>query len=87
MAIKYTMVREDPGNFRVYFRKVGNGSLYCFQNDGSWGNDRVTFNLCSRDGEPECEATMPVKADVDVWLMPLSLKGYGARCKVEPHAA
>lgn len=41
---------EDNGNCRVYYRH--DGRLYCWQDEGSWGQIDLKFLVCSRDGEP-----------------------------------
>lgn len=56
---RFEFVRADSGNYRLYYRKRSNRALYCIQNEGGWGKDRFVFNLCSHDGEPECEAKWP----------------------------
>jgi hypothetical protein len=44
---------EDNGNCRVYYRD--GRSLYCYQDDGSWGRHDWKFYSCTYDGEPSYE--------------------------------
>lgn len=47
MLLTVKFFKEDRGNYRVYYKGMGNahGHTYCVQ-DGVW-------YFCSRDGEPE----------------------------------
>ena len=59
---------EDPDNFRVYYRRNETGGLFCFQWEGPKAGN--VFYVCSRDGEPECEAkAAPVDA-FDRYVLP-----------------
>ena len=63
----FKFITEDPDNYRVYYRRNETGSLFCFQADP----DRPAFYLCSRDGEPECEAMEPPPEAFDRHVLPL----------------
>lgn len=62
----------DPGNCRTYYRG-DKGSVYCIQNDGSWGVDKFVFYTCSRDGEPSHEIRMPLDSSFDRKVLPRSV--------------
>lgn len=67
-------LRDDPGNYRVYYTRVESGALYCVQNEGARGKDKFVLNLCSADGEPESAVAMPIEAAPGVaWRLPDSL--------------
>jgi hypothetical protein len=70
--ILFRFVREDTGNCRVYYRGAGlnPGHLYCIQNDGSWGEDRIVFYTCSRDGEPSYAIRMPLDTSFNRKVLP-----------------
>ena len=54
----YKFKERYDGECRVYYR-LPNVGLFCIQNDGSWGTDKMVFYRCSKDGEPSHEVPMP----------------------------
>ena len=60
-GVKYA--GEDSGNYREYWKirnkETGKWSLCCNQWDNGL-NNKPTFYICSRDGEPSHEITRPV---------------------------
>jgi hypothetical protein len=65
---KYKFKCEDRGNCRVYYTKTR--KLFCIQDKTSWGNRRLSFCVCSRDGEPSHEIAMPKKEEFDHYVEP-----------------
>lgn len=65
---KYKFLRIDNGKCRVYYTK--NRYLYCIQDDGAWGERKLTFYVCSKDGEPSHEKILPAKDEFDRYVEP-----------------
>lgn len=67
----YKFMREDAGTRRVLYRNDKN-RIYCIQDDGGYGRQRLTFYRCSRDGEPAYALdSIPDPRDFDHYLEPL----------------
>jgi hypothetical protein len=58
MMLTVKFFKEDRGNYRVYYKGMGNahGHTYCVQ-DGTW-------YFCSRDGEPDS----PLKEGLEITI-------------------
>jgi hypothetical protein len=68
---KFRFLYADPGKVRTYYRALyGAKLLYCFQDDGRFGDPAVNFYMCSKDGEPDVLCVMPENHELDVICKP-----------------
>lgn len=61
---------EDTGFCRVYYKGIKPGSLYCIQEDGSWGASYLNFYVCTKEGEPCYSISMPDEEAFDKYIVP-----------------
>jgi hypothetical protein len=59
MGLKF--VAEDNGNCRVYYRRMEDRALFCFQLDR---DAHFEFYRCSKDGEPSHEVLPPLRSSL-----------------------
>jgi len=69
--INFKFLYADPGMCRTYYRALyGAKLLYCFQDDGRWGEPDLNFYMCSKDGEPDVQCVMPENSELDFVCKP-----------------
>jgi hypothetical protein len=69
--LNFKFLYADPGKCRTYYRALyGAKLLYCFQDDGRWGEPNINFYLCSKDGEPDVQCVMPENSELDFVCKP-----------------
>lgn len=67
--MKYRMLREESGYFRVLYRSRRNVT-YALVDDGGCGRRNLNWYLCSPDGEPQDERPMPPAYDFIDYVEP-----------------
>jgi hypothetical protein len=68
---KFKFLYADRGFCRTYYRALYKPNrLYCFQDDGRYGNKQINFYLCSGDGEPDVLCVPPADNELDMVCKP-----------------
>lgn len=64
----YKLMRTEDGLCRTYYRR--RAAIYCIQNEGGYGRQRLEFYRCSSNGEPSYPIDMPGINEFDNYIEP-----------------